>query len=85
MYIIKFAANIDGLGGDELGEKLDNFNSSNEILLNQKVKAEYREDNIRFTCQTEERLLSRLLVQICERFEIDNMVLSNLNQNYYDD
>lgn len=84
MYHIEFIANIDGYGGDELREKLDTFNHKNEILLNKKVREDYKCDITWLTCDTEERLLTRLLKVICDSFEINNLVVINLHPIKYE-
>ena len=73
IYRIDFWINLCGASEDEIKSAIEDLNNDCEILLNQEVKLLNNNDETYFTCKTEKRLVSRLLSEIFNRYNIERI------------
>lgn len=78
MYEVKFYPDFGECGGDEVSEIIDMFNSKYDILLNKSVSEVYEEEELCFSCKTEDRLLWRLLSEIAKNFDLNRLSVEHV-------
>lgn len=84
MYAIKFKPNIDGCGRDEVDEKIQLFEYNVKEIIDKGVSKDYDydENGEWYICKTEN--LDELLKNICISFEINEIIVTNLNPIIHD-
>jgi hypothetical protein len=73
IYKVDFYINLCGATDDEVNEVTEYLNENCELLLNKKVNVVNSNDETYYTCKTEKRLIPKLLVVLCERYNIEHI------------
>lgn len=80
IYSIKFKPNLNHLGGCEVNEKIDNFDYRfRKFIINDKWDYGIKCDNSGEWYVFNTNYLEEMLVNICKYFEINGIIVNNLN------